>query len=522
MTVLLWVLLLVLVVAYWASVKMGIKKHPVMPAEEGKKVILIVVDSLLPDPLESLMAQNKVPAFSFLKEKGSYFNRMVSSFPTMSVTIDSTLLTGTYPDKHRVPGLRWYSLKEKRLLHYGDGFFPTIKSGIKTVMNDGLFHLNNTHLSTQTRTIHEELAASGRSTASINALIYRSNHIKELSVPWPFSKIQTKAPDYFVLGNFYRYMSSGFFPFLKYYGVNNRVSIQHLVKMIRKDQLPSFTVVYLADLDHESHKQGELSSESVVQVDRQLQEVFHAFGKWDEGLEKCIFMVMGDSGVSKIKNDKKEAIVDLDRIFSRMKVAPLGSSAPTDEMALAVNERMSYIYPLQDQVELQDIVNELKDDERLDIISWKDQDWVKVLQGGSGKEMRFRKGNTFVDEYHQQWDIEGDMEVLDLKRDPKGEAIGYGSYPDGLVRLYAALHSHEGRFLIVTIKPGYEMKGTVSPTHVGGGSHGGLHEVDSYFPIFIAGTKERPTYNRIVDLKDFILRQIEPGRDESSLEKDLK
>lgn len=496
--------LLVLVLMYIVYLRIGMKTSGTT-ANNGKKVILLVIDSLLPEPLESLMTQNKVPAFSYLKEHGSYTNRMISSFPTMSVTIDSTILTGTYADKHAVPGLRWYSLKEKRLIHYGDGTLPTIKGGIRRVMYDGLFHLNNTHLSEKTLTIHEELANTDRSTASINGLVYRSKYPKNLSIPWPFAKIRTMAPNYLVLGNFHRYLLAGLSSFIKYYGVNNNVSIRHLVKLIQKNQLPSFTMVYLADLDHESHKRGELSSQSIIQVDRQLQDVFNAFGEWKLALEQHVFIVMGDSGVDKIINDKKKAIVDLDQTFAKMKVAPLGASRPTDEIALAVNERMSYIYALQDHVRLEDILNALKHDERLDTISWKDNDWVHVLQGGSGKKLRYRRGNSYADEYRQQWEIEGDLEVLDLKCDPAGKAISYGAYPDGLMRLYAALDSHTGRFFIVTTSPGYEMKGTSSPNHVGGGSHGAFHEADSFFPMFIAGTKDRPRHCRAVDLKDFIL-----------------
>lgn len=505
-------ILVILAIFYWVYRRLGMRKLPITTREQGKKVILIIVDSLLPDPLESLMSQNQVPAFSFLKENGSYTNRMISSFPTMSVTIDSTLLTGRYADKHGIPGLRWYSFDEKRLIHYGDGALATLKSGIPQVMNDGLYHLNNTHLSKELRTIHEELAASERSTASINALVYRSSEAKTFDVPWPFAKIRTMAPSYFVLGNFYRYLSAGLYSFTNYYGVNNKVSVRHLSDLIRRGQVPSFTMVYMSDLDRESHKHGKNLKKSVLQVDQQLQEVFNSFGNWKQALEQHIFIVIGDSGVSKIINDKQKAIVNLDHMFSTMKTAPLGRSRPTDEIALAVNERMSYIYPLQHYVKLPDIVDRLKPDERLDTISWRDQDWVHVLQGGSGKEMRFRKGNTFVDEYKQHWDLEGEIEVLDLKRDPSGSAITYGSYPDGLMRLYSAHHSHKGRFLIVTTGPGYEMKGTGSPTHVGGGSHGAFHEADSYFPMFISGTNDRPKYKRMVDLKDFILELLNPAK----------
>ena len=41
----------------------------------------------------------------------------------MSVTIDSTLITGTNPDKHKIPGLVWYNEDEQRIINYGNGFF---------------------------------------------------------------------------------------------------------------------------------------------------------------------------------------------------------------------------------------------------------------------------------------------------------------------------------------------------------------------------------------------------------------
>ena len=500
-----------LAIISWVYGKIGMRK-PVDTAENGKKVILIVIDSLLSQPLESLMAQNKVPAFSFLKENGSYINRVISSFPTMSVTIDSTLLTGQYPDQHRVPGLRWYSYEENRLIQYGDGFLSVLKSGIRQVIQDGLFHLNNTHLNKETLTIHEELEASGRSTASINALIYRSNHPKTLAVPWPAAKIQTMAPGYFVLGNFYRYLTSGLYSFINYYGVNNNASIQHLVHLIRRDRLPSFTTVYLADLDHESHRKGGNSEKSILKVDQQLQQVLHAFGEWKPALEQYVFIVMGDSGVCKVLHDKSTAVVDLDQTFHSMKIAPLGRSGPKDEIAIAVNERMSYIYPLQDHVQLKDIIDKLKQDERLDTICWKNKDWIYVLQGGSKKELRYRKGSAFSDKYNQHWDIEGEIEILDLQLDSSTSSITYGAYPDGLMRLFTALHSHDGNFLVVTTGPGYEMKGATSITHEGGGAHGAFHEEDSYFPMFIAGTKEKPRYNRMVDVKDFIIGLLNPTK----------
>ncbi|MFP3488902.1 alkaline phosphatase family protein, partial [Staphylococcus sp. SIMBA_130] len=73
-----------------------------------KTVILLNIVSLMSEPLELAIQTGRAPALQFLMENGSYFTNMVTSFPTTSVTIDSSLLTGTYADQHHIPGLTWF------------------------------------------------------------------------------------------------------------------------------------------------------------------------------------------------------------------------------------------------------------------------------------------------------------------------------------------------------------------------------------------------------------------------------
>ncbi|MFK4998286.1 alkaline phosphatase family protein [Bacillus sp. N9] len=87
-----------------------------------KPVILLNIDSLMPEPLEIAVQTGRAPALKFLMENGSYIPNMVSSFPTMSVTIDSSLLTGTYADKHHIPGLNWFDDSKKKSLTTGPVF----------------------------------------------------------------------------------------------------------------------------------------------------------------------------------------------------------------------------------------------------------------------------------------------------------------------------------------------------------------------------------------------------------------
>ncbi|MDI3411951.1 hypothetical protein QKW52_23655 [Bacillus sonorensis] len=47
-----------------------------------------------------------------------------------------------------------------------------------------------------------------------------------------------------------------------------------------------------------------------------------------------------------------------------------------------------------------------------------------------------------------------DFSVLDLSA--SGHSLRYGNYPDALARLYGALHSHPGRYIIADAKPGFQ------------------------------------------------------------------
>lgn len=68
---------------------------------------------------EKAIQAGRAPALKFFLENGHYEPEVVNAYPTMSVSIDSTLLTGTYPNIHRVPGLVWYNQDEQRIVNYG-------------------------------------------------------------------------------------------------------------------------------------------------------------------------------------------------------------------------------------------------------------------------------------------------------------------------------------------------------------------------------------------------------------------
>lgn len=152
-------------------------------ADSRPKVIMLLVDSLQSAAIDRLMQANKLPAIGFLIKNGVYKRDVISSFPTMSVTIDSSMLTGTYPDEHNIPGLLWFHPSERRIVNYGDGQRAVWQQGPVNLLTDTLMNLNQVHLSKRVRTLHEELHQAGFTSASINGLIYRGNVPHQLVFP---------------------------------------------------------------------------------------------------------------------------------------------------------------------------------------------------------------------------------------------------------------------------------------------------------------------------------------------------
>ncbi|MBM7587134.1 putative AlkP superfamily pyrophosphatase or phosphodiesterase [Bacillus pakistanensis] len=485
--------------------------------EKSKPVIMLVIDTLMDPPLKEAINNNRAPALKFFMEKGMYFPDVVTAFPTMSVNVDTTILTGTYCNDHHLPGLVWFNKKENRLINYGSHIRELWKLGLSQSLEDILFNMNENHISNGVKTIHEELEDKGKNSASINTLVYRGNtsHIYRLPklLTW-FTSIQkdrsTMGAKAFTYGSLKRISTSKRYQRLwQKFGFNNSFAVQELTYLLKKDQLPSFSIVYFPELDQSVHKNGRMDVKGIEKVDQHLQDILNVYDSWEEALQDNIWIVLGDNGQAWIDSDRKVALIDLRELLGSYRIMKLSKGVqPKDQIVLAVNERMSYIYTLDKEVlPIHTLIETLQNDKRIDVIAWQEGSLIKITSGEKKGELHFREGGDLYDEYNQKWFIEGDLGLLDIRIDEN--QIHYGDYPDALARLSSSLKSHEGDFIIVSAKPGYEFIGEGSPTHVGGASHGGLHQQDSLVPMIVTGTDSTPSHLRMINLKEWILSLIQ-------------
>nr|WP_306428745.1 alkaline phosphatase family protein [Siminovitchia terrae] len=509
------VLVIILLIRGMRAANQSLEQKAVTKTENP--VILLMIDSLMDEPLRKAIKEGRAPAFKYLIEHGHYYSNMVSSYPTMSVTIDSSILTGTYSNKHRVPGLVWYDEKEKRLVNYGSAREEVFKLGIKNVIEDNLYHLNHSHLSRDVKTIHEVLAMKGAQSASINALVYRGNEEKTLNLSKALSKLdmmpeslKIKTPfifSYGALAQFSPKNNQNTQPWERL-GFNDKFSAQELIYLIENGKLPAFTIAYFPDLDKNVHKDGPMNHiDAIEKTDRQLQEVFKTYGSWDEALDSATWIVMGDSGQAKVGEDKSQSLIHLNKMLDSYKIHKITEPVKKDDqIVIAYNERMAFIYNLDQNIELEEIVKTLQKDDRMNLIAWKNGSDVHVATSGQKEKLTFRPNGDFNDKYGQSWLIRGEYSVLDLS--VNNFQIEYGTYPDALARLYTSLHSHSGNYIIVDAKPGFEFAGDGTPVHPGGAAHGSIHKQDSLIPMIVTGTDTKPKHMRVVDLYPWILKLL--------------
>lgn len=480
----------------------------------SKPVVFLLIDSLMDEPLQKAIEEGKAPALEYLSANGNYFPEIVSSYPTMSVAIDSTLLTGTYPDQHRIPALAWFNKEDNRLINYGSSVTEAYNLGFKNILHDTVYNLNQEHLSENVNTIYEKLDKRQLDSASLNGLMYRGNQSHSLEIPRILpafnllsGEVSVDGPSLLSVGSLSQFNpeNNRHNNFWQKLGINDAFTANELKYLIQNDILPSFTLAYFSDLDQRVHEEGRMDIEGIEEIDEHLQDLLNEYPTWEEALEEVTFIVYGDSGHSNIEKEESKALIDLNSLSDTYELSSLGDPIRhEDQVVLAVNARMAYINLLDDEIDYTEMASHLIEDDRIGFIAWEDDTGNHVISGDSDEQLTFNPQGQYVDEYNQEWDLSGDFSILDLS--VKGEnRIEYGVYPDGLARLYGALHSHDGRYLIVDAKPGHEFIGDYSPTHLGGGGHGSLHEQDSLTPLITTGTIIEPEHKRIVNFKEWIL-----------------
>ncbi|HEY9899393.1 MAG TPA: alkaline phosphatase family protein [Pantanalinema sp.] len=466
---------------------------------------LIVIDGWHPALLQQ--ERDRLPAFSFLAAAGALDLECVSTFPTVTPSALSTLVTGAMPSAHGIRGIMWYHREEDRYVHYWPSHQSLVMGTMPRVLRDIFVHLNGAHLSAATPTVFEVLEGAGLVCGNVNFPITRGACLHRATLPWPICWLAGMAPDLAVSGPRHCYLGD-FVPMRGFgrqglfgrFGINDDRAGDYGAAMIKRLR-PDFSLVYLNEHDLRSHHAGPMGcAYSLSIIDRQLAKLMDAYGSWEKAISEARWILVGDHAQSPIGGVPGYAVNVL-KAFKGLMVAPLavgGLSARSADLAIAPNDRSALIY-LRDPGRLADVLEQVALWPSVDQIAWREGGGYCAMSAGSARVVRWREGGARRDPHGRAWDLSGDPAVLDVRLPALGR-IDYREYPDALSRLADALDG--GADVVITARRGYEF--TTGFT-MGKGNHGSLAKEDSMVPLLTVGLPPLMAPARTSDVAHLVL-----------------
>ncbi|HKE79767.1 MAG TPA: alkaline phosphatase family protein [Solirubrobacteraceae bacterium] len=460
----------------------------------SSKLVLAVVDGLKPAMLERAVATGRAPAIATVMERGTYIDACCASFPSVTPVCAATIATGVGPDTHHIPSMNWYSRDERRYVEYGSSFSAARRFGVVQQLTDTIYNMNAEHLPAEVLTVFESLDDADVRTAGTTYLMYRGRHEHRLSKTTALTRLASTVMRRSVMGPkelFYADLfASRETPCRSQMGLPG-IRDQHagcVGAYLVEHDLFDFLLLSLPDNDTHSHRYGPHAQvTSIAAADRQLERVFHAGGGADRFLDEHAVVIVADHSHAPV-----EKAIDLQAAYHDLAIlAPSGARHQDAEVALCPAQRSAMVYVLlregRDTL-VPRIVETALELEGVDLALWRPAPREGAIAGEAG-ELRFAPGGDLHDERGGRWSVDGPLELLDARIEDG--VLRTETYPDALARAWSALSCPTAGDVLLSAAPGYEFADWGGVDHVGGGSHGSLHRVDSLGALAFCGLEAR-------------------------------
>ncbi len=496
-----------------------------MPA---KKLILTYIDSLRTDMLERAVAEGRAPTFGALLERGTLVPDCVSSVPSVTPVACAEMVGGVGGEDHWISGMNWYHRLERRYVEYGSSLEASRAFGIFRVLYDLVYNMNLAHLNPGIETLFEQLDDAGLRTACTPFLVYRGRHRHQVSLDGLLRRAvdatrlkfrhHTWGPAELFYGDLY---ASREVPCKSTSIPGNRDGYSACCAAeLVKDGGFDFLLFSLPDNDNYSHRYGPGESvESIAKADHCFAKLIDAAGGLDTFLDEYALILLADHAQTQVRRGLPLADL-LDREWSVLR--PSESSPERAQLAVSPTGRAAHVYLLPSEGERADpeaVRRTLSTIEGVELVcrleaangaplpreelSAPGEGAVAVVERGE-RQLRFRPGDAVADLRGERWDLEGELEVLEARKEDG--RLRSDAFPDPLARIWSALGSpHAGDF-VLSLEPGYEAVDWGGVTHAGGGSHGSLHAGDSLGPLLFVGCGPQDPGER----EQWALRDVAP------------
>jgi hypothetical protein len=467
------------------------------------KLVLCVIDAMAPSMLERAVAAGEAPTLATLMQRGLYVPDCVAAFPSVTPVCAASIVTGTWQDRHEIPGMCWYHRDERRYVEYGSSFRASQRVGVARQLTDTVYNMNGAHLSTETPTLFESLDDADVRTAGTTYLMYRGRHRHEPQRDTALTRIASTFLRHSVMGprelfyaDVFASRRTGCRSTLGMPGVRDRHSGCVGAYLLEHD-LCDFMLLSLPDNDWHSHRAGpDGQARSIALADAQLARVMSAVGGVDRFLEEHAVIVMADHSQAPITTT-----VSLGDQLAELGVLAPGARAQASDaraaqrssIAVCPSQRAAMIYLLEpdrpDRLREKVLKRALALD-GVELAMWLRRDAhgnpleASVARATAG-ELRFAPGSELRDPRGGGWSVEGDLEVLDASI--QDGLLRTPNHPDALARVWAALTCANSGEVLLSAAPECEFLDLGGQAHVGGGSHGSLRGEDSLGALIVCG-----------------------------------
>jgi Type I phosphodiesterase / nucleotide pyrophosphatase len=443
-------------------------------------------------------------------------------FPSITPAATASLVTGETPARHGIPGMCWYDRDAGRFVNYGQSPRAAVVQGLKRMVTDFLVNMNAHHLSREVRTLHESLNEMGRTSASINFMVFRGpfeqrlepNLVHRLILPWRNMPDALPGPREHYFADIISGPSDACGGMLKVRGHAKRIAATDayaacVTRDLLEQDAAELILFYLHENDHLSHEKGPRSQvDNIAEADRHVAHVLDTFGSWEETLDRVGFVVTADHSQSPVSN-KKDMVVDIGEVLEEFEQARPGRRETLERRDVAVcgNGRVAFVYLDKDRraVLRPRVIEALLGCEGVDQVMWRDGPLYHVRRDHGSMHFEHVDDEGLVDERGNRWLVRGDLRAVsgivenNLLRTPE--------YPLALWRIKSALDLERIGDVVATMKLTWECKDLAGGDHRGGGDHASLHAQDSIVP-FLSTLSSPPLHPATVDVAPHILNHF--------------
>lgn len=474
------------------------------------RLVLAVIDGCKPAMLDRAVAEGQAPFLADLIARGTYVPECVAAFPSVTPVCAATIATGVRQDRHRIPAMNWYSRQDERYVEYGSSFSASRRFGIARQLQDTIYNMNGEHLPAEELTVFERLDDAGVRTAGTTYLFYRGRHEHHVTRESALSRLASTVirrpvmgPQELFYADLFASQETGCRGTLGMPGQRDQHTGCVGAHLLEHD-LCDFLLFSLPDNDTRSHKLGiPAMVGAIANADAQLRRLADA---WDgDFLADWAVIVVADHSHAPV-----ESAIAWQGAFDGV-LAPNGRNAEEAHLAFCPSQRSAQVYvldPSERAQRLPGVVDTALAIEGVDVACFRSSSGEAVVARAGGGELRFSPGPHVRDARGVGWSVDGDLDVLESTIDDG--VWTSAAYPDALARVWAAVTCPTSGDVLLSAAPGWEFPDWGGVDHVGAGSHGALHALDSNGALVFHGVEppeERRRDNAwsIADLTPMVL-----------------